>query len=133
MDKKQKALTRKYLQVTYSVANEYENRRSKPSHGRLYYVHKTGFWIDVPSIEVDGMHISFGSSTLIRNSLEMEIHTAPPLKKIALKGEVEWYELITSGKDYKFHVGISILEISQENRKNFNKLLDYYNEHLNLG
>lgn len=120
------AVDRKYLTVEYVIINAFENKRSKVFEGRLFYAHKNGFWMEVHSIKTDGMHISFGDTTMTRNTLELSINTMTG-ERLKARGEVEWYELIPHGNDYKFNVGIIILDMQAKDRTTFDKLFKIYN------
>lgn len=110
-------LNMKYL----VVSGKDEMKISRSLQAKVEDLSLTGLVFQTDTMKVDGLHLSYDESPLLRNKLTMEIEI-PNKRKITAIGEVSWYEKSFVRTDPIYHVGVSFKEMTKEDRE---VLMDY--------
>ena len=113
------------LTLRYRVISGWtKHKKSKPVLGIIQNISSDGLCLKTNTLEVDGLHLSFDDTPLVRNKLEIDLDLPNSEKTIHITGEVEWYEK-ERGRNKDFYlVGVSFVKIREEDRR----ILDDYIE-----
>ncbi len=106
------SLNMKYL----VVSGKDEMKISRSMEAKVEDLSLTGLVFQTNTMKVDGLHLSYDESPLLRNRLTMEIEI-PNRRKITAIGEVSWYEKSFVRTDPVYHVGVSFKEMTKDDRE----------------
>lgn len=107
----------KRINFIYRAKSSSEGGRlSRPVRGEIENIGLGGFAFRTSSMEVDGIHLSFNDD-FSRNTILAEIFLPPPGKKITAECMVEWYERSLGEGGKEFTVGVSFIDMSDEDRR----------------
>jgi hypothetical protein len=106
------------LTLRYKVVSGWDkNKASRFVLGIVQNISPDGLCLRTNTLEIDGLHISFDDTPLVRNKLRIELDLPSSRNTINLEGEVEWYEK-EPGKNRDFYnVGVSFVKLKDEDRK----------------
>ena len=101
-----------------------EGVSSSPVYAKTKSISINGTCLVTSIVQVEGIHIASSTSGLGKNYLKMEIDLSEePRETIKPKGEVRWYNLIPRNGELLYNVGVSFLEISEEDRETLKKFI----------
>jgi hypothetical protein len=98
------------------ISGRDEMKISQSGSGTLEDITMTGLIFRTKTVHVDEIHISYDESPVIRNRLTLEIDL-PGSGKVTVMGVVSWYERSLTARDQIYHVGVTFMEISPEDRE----------------
>ena len=98
------------------VSGQNEMKISRSVEGRIEDLSSSGLVFQAASMRVDDLHLSFDESPLFRNKITIEIDL-PGWRKVTIIGEVSWYERSFVARNLIYHIGVTFLEMKDEDRQ----------------
>ena len=98
------------------VSGQNEMKISRSVEGKIEDLSSAGLVFQATSMRVDDLHLSFDESPLFRNKITIEIDL-PGWRKITIIGEVSWYERSFVARNLIYHIGVTFLEMKDEDRQ----------------
>jgi hypothetical protein len=89
-------------------------RRSEERRAVTKSLSLSGLVFEIPTVDVDGLHISFTEESFGRNYLEIVLDPGRKLPPIDVLGQVEWYESRTTPRGDIFIVGVIFVDIQAD-------------------
>jgi hypothetical protein len=77
-------------------------------------LHLMGLTFETPRLEVGPLHISFTTSKLGRNLLEITLDLGKKFPAIEAIGQVDWYEKRSSVRGESFMVNVSFIDLQAD-------------------
>lgn len=75
------------------------------------------------TVQVEGLHICSSISGMAKNKLKLEIDLPSNYKTITPIGEVCWYDLTPESEEYLYNVGVSFIELTEEDSEVLKKFI----------
>lgn len=119
------------LTLRYKVVSGWDkNKASKVVLGIVENISMDGLCLKTNTLEIDGLHVSFDDTPLVRNKLRIELDLPNSRNTINIDGEVEWYEK-EHGKNRDFYnVGVSFVKLKDEDRKTLKEYIKSIEEYI---
>jgi hypothetical protein len=95
---------------------------SSPLSGRLYDYSQQGLALLTNTIHCDSLHI-FHPNTITSEQCLLEIRVPEGDQGVTLHGRVVWYDRIDDESPFLFRVGIRLLEVPRELRRQLESTL----------
>jgi hypothetical protein len=90
------------------------SRKSEERRAVTKSLSLAGLVFEVPTVDVDGLHISFTEESFGRNFLEMVLEPGRKMPPIELLAQVDWYESRVTPRGHVFIVGVSFVDIQAD-------------------
>jgi len=83
----------------------------------------SGVSLGTNTVQVEGLHICSSISGMAKNKLKLEIDLPSNYKTITPIGEVCWYDLTPESEEYLYNVGVSFIELTEEDSEVLKKFI----------
>lgn len=122
-DRRRLPRTAAKIPVRFRILKEgVEVQISEPADGIIRDINLEGLALETPSVEIDGLHISYDEDPARKNRVFLQWEL-PSGKLIKAVGETAWYER-TSIEGSSFLAGLKFREISEEDREALKEFLE---------
>jgi hypothetical protein len=102
--------------LRYHVVSGWEKgKASRVVLGVVDNISEDGLCLKTQSLEVDGIHLAYDDTPLVRNRLKIDLDLPGLSQSIQIEGDVEWYEKEPGSEFYT--VGISFSKINERDRE----------------
>ena len=103
------------------ISGENPIETSTESKGIVNNISLDGFSLEAGLVQIGRFHISHDSSMMKKNRIGIKLQLSQEEKSktsdiINVLGEVIWYDKTDLNPQYPYHVGVQVLEISEEDK-----------------
>ena len=109
--------------LRYHVVSGWEKgKSSRVVLGVVDNISEDGLCLKTQFLEVDGIHLAYDDTPLVRNRLKIDLGLPGLSETILIEGEVEWYEKEPGSEFYT--VGISFSKIEERDRERLKEYIE---------
>ncbi|KAF0123301.1 MAG: hypothetical protein FD151_352 [bacterium] len=122
-DKRKYARINTALDTRFVIISQGTDRDifSRTMQAKTKSISISGVSLVTNTVQVEGLHICSSISGMAKNKLKLEIDLPSNYKTITPIGEVCWYDLIPESEEYLYNVGVSFIELSEEDSEVLNR------------